>query len=381
MRIAHVCLSCFYIDGYAYQENELVRRHVQDGHDVTVIASTENYGLDRRLTYVEPSSYMGGDGALVIRVPYSRWLPQKIMRKLRLHPGVFTLLKQIQPDLIVFHGLCGWELNAVAKYKKLNPVTLLYVDSHEDQNNSARGFISRFILHKIYYAAVIKACISYFDKVLCVSLETMDFVSDTYGIPRSKLEFFPLGGRVFDEEEYKRRRISGRERAGVSAEDVLILQSGKMGARKKVLESLQAFVATPGVGLRFVLAGSIEDSLRNDVNMLIASDSRIIYLGWQSSEELTDLLCAADVYVQPGSQSATMQMALCCRCPVILDDVPSHVPYIDGNGWAVRDRNGLADAFKEIAANPNKLCSMSKRSFGIASSLLDYRMLAKRLLK
>ena len=67
MRVAHVCLSCFYIDGFGYQENELVRQHVADGHEVTVIASTETFGADRRLAYIAPSSFVGKVGAPVIR--------------------------------------------------------------------------------------------------------------------------------------------------------------------------------------------------------------------------------------------------------------------------------------------------------------------------
>ena len=41
MKIIHLCLSCFYIDNYRYQENELVREHVTDGHEVLVVASTD----------------------------------------------------------------------------------------------------------------------------------------------------------------------------------------------------------------------------------------------------------------------------------------------------------------------------------------------------
>ena len=65
MKIAHVCLSNFYIDRVGYQENELVRQHVEDGHDVVVIASTETYAADGTLTYVAPSTYCGGEGAQV----------------------------------------------------------------------------------------------------------------------------------------------------------------------------------------------------------------------------------------------------------------------------------------------------------------------------
>ena len=68
MKICHMCLSCFYIDGYSYQENELVRQNVLDGHEVFVIASTETYAEDRTLSYIRPGDYEGGEGAPVCRV-------------------------------------------------------------------------------------------------------------------------------------------------------------------------------------------------------------------------------------------------------------------------------------------------------------------------
>lgn len=380
MRIVHVCLSCFYVDGYAYQENELVRQHVQDGHEVTVIASTENFGPDRRLTYVEPATYLGQDGARVIRLPYRRWLPHKVMRKLRLHPGVLDLLNELRPEVILFHGLCGWELNAVARYKREHPKVRLFVDSHEDYHNSARGLVSRYVLHRLYYAWIIGRCREDFDKILCVSLETMDFVREIYKVPAAQLEFYPLGGRVFSDEEYAARRARGRQDAKVGNDNILLLQTGKMGRRKKVLESLKAFSGTPGTHLRLVLAGSLDEDLRGEAEALIARDSRITFLGWRQADALTDLLCAADVYVQPGTQSATMQMALCARCPVILDDVPSHMPYLEGNGWRLSAPRDLAGAFRAVATEPVILTEMAARSLQIARQLLDYRVLAKRLL-
>jgi hypothetical protein len=53
MKIVHMCLSCFYIDGYFYQENEIIRQNVDDGHDVVVIASTESYDVSLRLDVTE----------------------------------------------------------------------------------------------------------------------------------------------------------------------------------------------------------------------------------------------------------------------------------------------------------------------------------------
>ena len=65
---AHICLSCFYIDGFSYQENELVRQNVSDGHDVLVIASTETINPDGKIQFLDPGRYAGFDGADVIRL-------------------------------------------------------------------------------------------------------------------------------------------------------------------------------------------------------------------------------------------------------------------------------------------------------------------------
>ena len=94
MRVLHLCLSCFYIDDAGYQENQLVRQHVDDGHDVLVIASTEVFDGKGGLTFAKPGSYLGSDGARVIRLPYTKCLPHKIGWKLRIHAGVYKLIEE-----------------------------------------------------------------------------------------------------------------------------------------------------------------------------------------------------------------------------------------------------------------------------------------------
>ena len=83
--------------------------------------------------------------------------------------------------------------------------------------------------------------------------------------------------------------------------------------------------------------------------------------------------------MQPGSQSATMQMSLCCRCAVILDDVPSHRPFLDDNGWLVGTTLSLAQAFAAATRDVRRLPQMAQQSAEVASRLLDYKSLARRL--
>ena len=380
MKIVHLCLSNFYIDGYAYQENQLVAQNVADGHSVTVIASLETFDIDNKtIIYLKPGDYLGADGARVIRLPYRSFLPSCVMKKLRIHPGVFALLDALRPDIVLFHGTCGWELNTVANYKKLNPQLRFFVDSHEDFNNSARTFASKWLLHYLYYRLILRRNINSICKVLCVNVAAMQFIGDFYRIPQPKIEFYPLGGQLPSDAEYSTARNETRAVRDLQVNDILFVQSGKLDRTKKLLESIHAFSQTKNRNFRFVVCGQLLDDIAEEAISLISKDSRISFEGWKTSLELQNLLCAADIYVQPGTQSATMQMSLCCRCVVVLDDVPSHKPFINGNGWLVGPHASLPDIFVEIEDSLQNLLAMAARSGEIASRLLDYKNLAKRL--
>lgn len=379
MRILHLCLSNFYVDGFAYQENELVQQNIRDGHAVEVIASTEVIGDDGMLRYVPVKKYLGTDGAMVERIPYRKFLPRTIMAKLRMHPKLEKKIIAFEPDVILFHSACGWELNTVGHYIKKNPHVKFYVDSHEDFINSARNVISKWLLHWIYYRMVLQRNLKYITKILPVSVSALEFMRDFYGVPPEKLELYPLGGFVPDSSEYETLRERCRQKLGLKPGEILIVQSGKLDRTKKLLEALEAFRTVLDPELKFAIAGRLLPDIDEAVQLHAAEDPRITLLGWQSPEELRALLCAADVYCQPGTQSATMQMSIANRCAVILDDIPSHRPYMSDNGWLVGVYRSLQDAFADISNDKAAVRDRGNRSYEVALRLLDYRILAERL--
>jgi len=323
---------------------------------------------------------MGDDGARVIRLPYRGFLPRKLMSKLRMHPDVYSILTKISPDVILFHGVCGWELITVARYKSKNPGVRIYVDSHTDFKNSATTFASKYILHYLYYRSILKLSLNYFEKILCVSRSVMEFSERFYNIPRERLEFYPLGGKILDDDEYLKKRNFIRFEYQIAPDDTLFVQSGKFDDKKKLIDSLISFAKNNSKKCKFLIAGFLMNDVKNAVNRLIGEDSRVTFLGWRSSDQLRDLLCAADFYVQPGSQSATMQMSICCRCAVILDDVPSHEPYVDRNGWLVGGNISLDKAISDACSMSREhIEEMSNKSKYLALHMLDYRMLATRI--
>lgn len=382
MKILHCCLSNFYIDGYNYQENMLVREHVKAGHDVQVLASTEIYDQNGKLSYSAPRRYRSSDGADVVRLPYRKLGPHALMKKIRAYPGVYDRLRSAEPDVILFHGTCAWELLSVLRYKKNYPTVKLYLDSHEDFNNSARSFLSKNILHRLFYRPIFRKSIPHVEKILCISIETMDFIGRFYGCPKEKIEYFPLGGSIFNDVDYQSNRNNIRKENGIKPGELIFFQSGKFDKNKKLAEALIAFQTLPRFdNAKYLIAGVLQDDIKDDVEALIAKDERITFLGWKTAPELMQLLCAADVYVQPGSQSATLQNSICCRCAVIVDDVPSHYPFVKGNGWMVDSTEALVQAFEAAiqAFQENELGHMRAQSLYIARQLLDYEKMAKRL--
>jgi len=379
VKILHLMLSCFYIDGYNYQENVLPRLNKEDGHSVRIIASTETYIDNQNLGYVAPRTYQNEDGIEVTRLPYRGGLPQVVMRKLRAYPGLYSHIEAFAPDVILFHGVPAYELLTVARYKKYHPSVKLYVDSHEDHHNSGTNALSKWVLHRGFYKSVIARALPSIDKILYISEETKDFLIENYDIPSEMMEFYPLGGVIAEESEVERRRQARRGELGLDGEDILFLHSGKLDPIKRTEALLEAFTAVDDARFRLVLIGTIGNEIREKLDPLIQRDPRITFLGWKTSSELQEYLCACDLYVQPGGQSATMQNAMCASAPVMIFPHKSHKPYLDGNGFFVEGVEDMKRSFQEISREPGLLAPMRRRSRELAQDLLDYRMLAARL--
>lgn len=381
MKIAHICLSNYYMDNRAYQENELVEEHARQGHEVLVIASTQVINTERRREFVEPGRYRNAQGIEIIRLAYHQLIPHVLAKSLRVHRGVYELLEEFRPDSILFHGMCGWELVTVSMYKKANPDVKFYVDTHTDFINSARGIISKWILHFLYYRAIVHRSLPYIDKILCVSRLTEVFARDFYNIPQGKLEFYPLGGHPVSDKEYNYLRNKMRLALEVAPNDVVVIQTGKQSADKKIIETLKAFVRISDPSFKLFIVGSLLEDVREEAFKIIQADKRICYLGWRTPSELRAILCASDIYMQPGSQSATMQTSLCCRCVPVLASIEGHEIYVENdNGWLVSSEEDVYSVLSRISSEKDRLPSWKAASESFARDKLDYAALANRVL-
>lgn len=377
MRIVHVCLASHYTEGMNYQDNILPDVNSQDEHEVLIISDTQKY-IDGKLVDTNEEEKNLKHNLKLIRINFDKIFTKFISEKIRKVKKLYSILENFKPDVILFHGMCAYELLTVSKYKKNHPSIKLYADSHEDFINSARTFFSKNVLHRLFYKRIALKCLQYIDKVLYISEETRIFLHDFYEIPSEKLEFFPLGGFIIEEEEKKEIREKVRKELKVSEEDLILIHSGKLDKLKKTKELLEAFFKLNSNNIYLIIIGNIPDDNRNLYN-LIKEDKRVKYLGWKSGDDLLEYICASDVYMQPGSQSSTSLTAVCCGLPILLYPSISYRKMFDTNVFWAKDKSEIKETLEKIVENPNILGDMSKRSYEVAKNILDYKKLSARL--
>lgn len=380
MKILHLCLACFYIDNYTYQENILPRINHEDGHDVRILASTETYVDNAHLGYVEPAEYVTEYGVPIKRLPYVKAGNGFVTHKFRAYPHLYEEIAAFAPDVIFSHDLSYWSVLDVIRYKKAHPAVKLYADTHTAYNNSGTNWLSLHILHRGLYRYLTKKAFPYLEKYFYISDECREFSHEVYDIPNEKMEFYPLGGTLLSDEEYAAVRAKRRTELGLVENDRLYIHSGKLDALKRSDELFRAFSAVDDPHAVLAVIGSIPEDRNSILLPLMEADKRIRYLGWRTGEELQEYLCAADLYCQPGSQSATMQNAVCRYCPVMLYPHPAHTADYDrGEVIWIKTQADMEMVFRSLAADPAQLKPLRENAEKLARELLDYRRLAARL--
>lgn len=378
MKIAHVCLSGAFTEGMGYQDNFLVDLNAADGHEVLVVSDCKKF-VNGALKRVPPEDSRLASGARLVRLPLRKVGPPAISERLRICPGLSPLLESFEPDVILYHGVVGFGMIDVARYKRRHPNTKLYLDSHEDYNNSALNLISRLLQYKILTRLILNQALPDIDKIFYISLECGTFLRKMYDVPPDLLEFYPLGGIVVDEGKRARTRRNVRQALSLNDEQIVCLHSGKLDPLKRTTEILKAFQLERNSRLVLLIAGQMAPEIEPEVRGAMESDPRIRFLGWKSAAELSNLMCASDLYIQPGGQSASLQLAICTGLPILVAPYASHTPFVNENGAFIDNAEDISEKLREWYARPAIFAEMSAASYRIARDLLDYKKLAARL--
>lgn len=379
MKIAHIGLACFFTEGMTYQDNYLSHYNALDGNEVLYVSNAAKYENGAVVSTGYEDKRLP-DGVRLVRLPYVHVLNGFVSDKFRKVKGLYALLEDFSPDVILSHDLCYWSVRDVIRYKKAHPAVRLYADTHAAAYNSGTNWLSLHILHRAFYRYLVRMALPYLEKFFYIGIGEKEFAMEQYGVPESLMEFYPLGGTLLSDEDYAAIRAKRRAELGLDENDRLYIHSGKLDALKRTDELLRAFSAVDDPHAVLAVIGSIPEERKGVLLPLIEADRRIRYLGWKTGAELQEYLCAADLYCQPGSVSATMQNAICRNTPVMSYPHPAYTAALDrGQFFWVRNQADMEHAFTKIKADPDVLPPMSAAARRCAEELLDYRKLAARL--
>lgn len=155
-----------------------------------------------------------------------------------------------------------------------------------------------------------------FDRVLTASYSLRKNLTH-YGI--KKVEYIPLGvdTSIFNPQ---RRDESIREKLGISANELMLLYTGRLDSEKRVNVLVEAVKLVPSkIPVRLVLAG--DGALRGHLQKTEAENARIVFLPYVSNKlELATLLASADMYVTAGPHETfglSVLEAQACGLPVV----------------------------------------------------------------
>ena len=354
MRILHCCLACFYIDNYSYQENILPRYHKMMGHEVKIISSTESFDKNGLITYVEPRRYSNEDGIEIVRLPYVKYLPDKVAKKLRRYSGLWEELIAFDPEFIFIHDVQFLDIDIIRKYAQTNNVKIV-ADCHADFSNSARNFVSKYFLHGVIYKHCAQLIEPYVTKFYGVLPARVDFLKSVYKLPATKVDLLVMGAEdVKVEQAMNPKRIStNREKYGIGSSDFVIVFGGKIDKYKtQVLVLMDAVNMLEDENVKLLVFGSVIPDMKKALEYRCSD--KVKYLGWATSDQSYDYFGMANVVCFPGRHSVYWEQVAGMGIPLIVKkwDGTTHVD-VGGNVFFLNS-DGVEDiqsAIKKVRDN------------------------------
>ncbi len=378
MKILHLMLACFYIDNYSYQENYLPKYHKRAGHEVEIVASLVTFDQNGNGALLPHADhYVNEHGIPVTRLDYAK---KPFSGLLRTYRGLEGELERFAPDVIFLHGLQFSDISKVVRYVKRHPGVTVYADNHSDFSNSARNWVSRWLLHGILWRHCAKRIEPYVKKFYGVLPARVDFLADVYHLPRERIELLVMGT---DDEAVQAaadpgQRSALRRQYGIAEEDFLIMNGGKIDLfKKQTLLLMDAVNALDDPRVKLIVFGSIIPELQDEVAKRCSD--RVQYIGWIQAADSYRYFAACDLACFPGRHSVFWEQVVGQGIPLLVKrwEGTTHVDVCGNVRFLEQDTVGeLTEALRALT-EPEAYASM-KQAAAEASRHFMYSDIARR---
>jgi glycosyltransferase involved in cell wall biosynthesis len=372
MKIINICISNPYIEGFAYQENILTDYFLDEGLETTII------GVNVLPSYLNSKKIKPGvysdNGKKIIRINCLRITTEFIIP--------FKLYKQLKherPDIVFHHNLNCTSLIICTIYKIFNPEIILLVDNHADKINCSKNKFWKFVYAGILVRFSGKFASLFVRKFYGVTYSRCDYLHETYGIRKSKIDFLPIGADIKAAGSIIENTFELRNKHKIPTEAFVYVSGGKMGKDKgtdnlvKVINEIQVL----HLHVVLVLFGSFNDK---ETEKLAAESKNVIYLGWCDHKTSLSILKLADVAVWPVHHTTLIEDAISVNTPLLIRKTRTTEHLIEGNGIYLdsTDYNELfTKTYSFLDKNPKEYFIDGCKSM---REKIDYNSLARKVI-
>lgn len=387
MKIIHIMIACFYIEGMEYQENVLPRKHKELGFDVEIITTEYNFDKDyKKQTLKKSGNYLNVDGIKVSVLKYLK--PKSIYKLLNISrvEGLYDLISKANPDIIFVHGCQFYDIKEIIKYKLEKPNIKLYVDNHADYINQKIDTWKRKLYHYFITGHYARSVSKYTNKFWGVTPLRVKFLHDFYRVNSKYTDLLVMGG---DENKININnrdviRYKFRKANDIKDSDFLVVTGGKIDKEKKINLLIEVFKDLD-INIKMVIFGEPDLEMKHLFSKNVIPQN-VIMLGWIPSEAVYDVFLSSDLGVFPGTHSVLWEQAIATGLPCIFKHWHGmeHVD-LGGNAILVDENINQTDyicTLKEYIQKLSKRDSMynTMRAISINEGIncFSYNEIAKR---
>jgi glycosyltransferase involved in cell wall biosynthesis len=370
-----------------YQEYFLSNEHSKMGHEVTVVTSERYFPFPDYDNTVYPvlgkrvgdAGEFDYEGFKVIKLNIAFEFSKRVWLR-----GLKGVLKRLQPDVVICHGIGNFNALRAARLKSKLGFKLV-VDDHmliSEKNNSIIGqlYYKAFNFRGIYQNA---------DRIVGVADECVEYIVDQYKFPRSRVEMIPLGADI---DLFQFNRTLGenfRKKHGIDPDAIVITYTGKHTFKKgphnilMALEKLKSGLGDKKVVALFIgnMEASYEETFNSHVQK-VADKIKVVRIAAVTNKELVDIYSATDVAVWPRQGSMSMIEASSCEVAIVCCDFLTE-RYKNNNGIPIKedDIDDLARAFDFLIKNDEERRAMGRRGRELIKNEMSWRIIAERFIK
>lgn len=311
MKIVHLIMTGGYSEGWSYQDSVLIKEHSKK-NDVYVITTQYERQKDKMIK-VQEKEYTSPLGIRVFRLKHRfDFLPEKVKSVFRAYNEIYSILINIEPDIIFSHNLQFFGTYDIARYVKEHKNVKLFVDNHADYSNINPNWFSKNILHKIIWKHCAKVLVPYTEVFWGVLPARVDFLVNVYGVPVEKVKFLPIGmeREKAERAEYGEKIREIRTKYNIFEDEFLIVTGGKIDRfKKQTINLMRAVKDNCSKNVRLIVFGTVHEEIKQEFDSYVDNE-KIIYVGWINSDETYDYIALADLVVYPGRHSVLWEQTV-----------------------------------------------------------------------